>query len=61
MTVCPSALKLVLVICVKLDVVGLLTSAYLAVSAATADDLSQLLAPPVDSIAWCHLAPAPIR
>ena len=35
-------------------------SAYLAVSAATADDLSQLLAPPVDSIAWCHLAPAPI-
>ena len=35
-------------------------SAHLAVSAATADDLTQLLKPSVDSIAWCHLSPAPI-
>ena len=35
-------------------------SAHLAVSAATADDLAQLLSRPIDSIAWCHLAPAPV-
>ena len=35
-------------------------SAYLAVSAATADDLFQLLSLSSNSIAWCHLAPAPV-
>ncbi|TCD58138.1 glycosyltransferase [Synechococcus sp. BS55D] len=33
---------------------------HLAVSAATAADLAQLLHRPADQIAWCHLAPAPV-
>ena len=33
---------------------------HLAVSAATAGDLAQLLRRPADSVAWCHLAPASV-
>lgn len=33
---------------------------HLAVSAATAADLAQLLRRPPNSVAWCHLAPAPV-